>query len=214
MDEQSFLFEKFFQDRKTLEQMGQELGTDNPEFIKNKLMETEFSELVDVMRNPEHLPLPSINALMTLFWRLVGNKISPVAMTDAVPTLSFWAEIRGGRTLAFILCPIKWYEMLREDPHYQMGALVFAASQSKDYWNHQMLPHTRKAVKDRAWSSEAELLLYFARTSPKFKPNEYQQKIMQEYPLGIKSCSDHYIGRDYDGEFPPYPVDPSRLSQG
>ena len=201
-----FLFEKIFGEAKHIDSLKNESGEEDPFYKSNKLMEQEFSDLVDVMRQHKWLPLPRINTLMSLFWRLVGNKISPVAMTTAVPTVSFWCEIRQGRSIALILVPQNWHDMLVADPHYQMGALAFAASQSKDYWNHKFRPGTSQEVKHRAWSYEAELLHYFSKTVPHFKPNEYQQKIMSEYPAGIDSVASHYEGRGYDGVFPPFPV--------
>ena len=68
------------------------------------------------------------------------------------------------------------------------------------------LPLSKKEIHDRAWSSEAELLHYFARTAPDFKANDYQKKIMEKYQKGIESVDAHYVGREYDGVFPPFPV--------
>lgn len=195
-----------------IDSFADELGIDNPEFKKNKLMESEFSDLVDVMRKDNWLPLPAINTLMTLFWRIVGNNVTPVVMNPSVPTLSFWCEIHQSvghqnRSLATIMIPHNWHDLLVEDAHMQMGALVFAASQAKDYWNHKFPSSTKKEIHDRAWSYESELFHYFVRTSPGFKANSYQSKIMEEYPNGIASVDSHYVGREYDGVFPPFPID-------
>lgn len=212
MSEKPFLFDQVFKPT-NLEQFGAEAGKEDPFYKSCKLMEWEFSQLVDVMRQEVMLPFPRINILMSLFWRLVGNKISPVVMGSSVPTMSFWCELRDGKSMAVIMCPQNWHEQLASDPHMQMGALVFAASQAKDYWNHKFIPlpdediaQKKKEVFQRAWSNEAELLHYFQRTAPNFKPNEYQQKVIAEYPLGTLSISHNYVGRDYDGLFPPFPV--------
>jgi hypothetical protein len=202
----SFLLHNLFQPR-NIDSLADEKGSDDPEFKKYMLMQEEFSDLVDVMRKDKWLPLPSINTLMTLFWRVVGNKVTPVAMTPNVPSLSFWCEIRGGRSIAVIMMPKNWHDMLVQNAHMQMGAMVFAASQAKDYWNHKFGISSRQEIHDRAWSSEAELLHYFARTAPDFKANDYQQKLMEKYPKGIASVDTHYVGREYDGVFPPFPVD-------
>lgn len=201
-----FLLHTLFQP-KHIDSLAAELGSDDPVFKKHKLMESEFSDLVDVMRQDKWLPLPAVNTLMTLLWRIVGNKVAPVAMNPNVPTLSFWCEIQRSRSLAVIMIPDNWHDMLVEDTHMQMGAMVFAASQAKDYWNHKFVPSSKKDVHDRAWSAEAELLHYFARTAPDFKANDYQMKIMEKYPKGIASVDAHYVGREYDGVFPPFPVD-------
>lgn len=192
-----------------IDSLATEVGLDNPVYLKHKLMESEFSDLVDVMRQYKWLPLPTVNKLMTLLWRIVGNKIAPVAMNPKIPTLSFWCEIQRNRSLAVIMIPDNWHDMLVEDSHMQMGALVFAASQAKDYWNHKFAPTTisKQEIHDRAWSSEAELLHFFARTAPDFHANAYQNKIMERYPNGILSVDTHYEGREYDGVFPPFPVD-------
>jgi copper(I)-binding protein len=208
--ESQFLLHTLFQP-KHIDEFADELGSDDPVFKKYKLMEAEFSDIVDVMRQDKWLPLPAVNTLMTLLWRVVGNKIAPVAMNSNVPTLSFWCEIHRSagqdRSLAVIMIPEKWHEMLVQDAHMQMGAMVFAASQAKDYWNHKFGSSSKKDIHDRAWSAEAELLHYFARTAPDFKANDYQKKIMERYPKGIASVDAHYVGREYDGVFPPFPVD-------
>ena len=204
MDE-PFLFEKLFRHQK-IEDLGE-----SDLYKKSKLMETEFTNLVDLMREERYLPLPSINNLVTLLWRIVGNRIAPVAMAQSVSTLSFWCEMqqKNGvpRSIAIILMPENWHDMLVKNPHEQMGAIVFAASHAKDYWNHKFLPpNTPIEAKERAWSNESELLHYFSRNVPNFKPTEYQFHIMQKYPLGTKSVASNYVGRKYDGIFPPYPV--------
>jgi hypothetical protein len=202
-----YLFEKIFspdQPTKKLEDIKNVEGEE--EFYeKNKLMESEFSDLVDVLRKDKYIKLPVINDLMTLFWRLVGNKISPAAMTS-VPTLSFWCEKKNDKSIALILIPQNWHEQLIADPHYQMGALVYVASQSKDYWNNKVGPGLQDEVINRAQSYEAELLFHFQKTDPKFKPNDYQKEVMGKFPNGVYSEKTNYVGREYDGNFPPFPV--------
>ena len=177
--------------------------------VNTKLMGDEFSDLVDVMRQNKHVPIPSINKLMTLFWKLVGNKICPVASTN-VPTISFWCEIQRKnnipKSIAVILLPPNWHDLLIADPFLQMGAIVFVASQAKDYWNGKFGPLTKKEILIRAASNEAELLHFFKRTAPKFIANEYQQQILEKFPLGISSEKTNYDGREYDGIFPPFPI--------
>lgn len=222
MQDAPFLLHTVFQP-KNLEQWGKEAGVADDPFYKScKLMEAEFSDLVDVMRQEKWLPLPQVNGLMSLFWRLVGNRIAPAAMTG-VPTVSFWCEMQQRnfipRSIAVIMVPEKWHDMIVADAHTQMGALVFVASQAKDYWNHKFLPgpgqtpeQCKKECLDRAWSHEAELLHYFQRTVPDFKPNDYQKHVMEKYPYGVfESIDMQYCGREYDGVFPPFPVDVNNL---
>lgn len=187
------------------------LSKDDPRYSAGKAFEVKFTTMVEGMMDPSQLPLPAINSLMRLFWRLVGNKIVPSAM-GGVPTLSFFAEIRSHKSAGMVICPEDWLDKVQEDPYYQMGALVFAASQAKDYWNHKFVPGSRNEIHARAWSYEAEWLHFLAATDPAgFKPNAYQQKIMNEYPQGIASEPSNYEGREYDGVFPPYPVDVGRV---
>lgn len=214
MSEKPFIFDQVFKPQ-NLEAFGNEQGREDPTYKRLKQMESNFTRLVDVMRAEATLPLPRINTLMSLFWRLVGNKISPVVMSvdGGPPTLGFWCEIRDNKSMAVVMCPKDWDRQLQTGPLMQMEALVFAASQAKDYWNHKFIPmpwenvaQNKKEVHERAYSNEAELLHYFQRTVPNFTPNEYQQKVMADFPLGTFSISHNYVGRDYDAKFPPFPV--------
>lgn len=183
------------------------LSKDDPRYSVGKAFEVKFTTMVEGMMNPSHLPLPAINSLMRLFWRLVGNKIVPSAMGQ-VPTVSFLAEIRQYKSVGMVICPEDWLDKVQQDPYYQMGALVYVASQAKDYWNHKFVPNSKKEIFARAYSYEAEWLHFLAATDPAgFQPNAYQQKLMAEYPQGIASVPSHYEGREYDGVFPPFPVD-------
>lgn len=201
-----FIFNDVF-DPQNINSVLEESGSDNPYYKKIKLIESEFTDLVEVMRKEKWIPNSSINVLMNLFFNLVGNKITPVGITTSVETLGFWCEIRGSKSFASILVPENWHDILVKDTYMQMGALVFAASQAKDYWNHKFHNYSKKEIHDRAHSFESELLQYFSRTSSKFKANPYQQHILDRYPEGIASVDSHYDGRMYDGVFPPYPVE-------
>lgn len=183
------------------------LDKGDPRYSVGKAFEEKFTTMVEGMMNPSHLSLPSINILMRLFWRLVGNKVVPSAM-GGVPTVSFLAEVRQGKSVGMVICPIDWLERIQQDPYYQMGALIYVASQAKDYWNHKFVPGSKKEILARAYSCEAEFLHFLKTTDPVgFVPNPYQQKIMDEYPNGIASEPSQYDGREYDGVFPPFPVD-------
>lgn len=185
-----FLFEKIFTPTHISLLKGDELKS-------TTLIQDEFSDLVDVMRKSKYIDLKPINDLMSLFWRLVGNKVCPAAISDSVPSLSFYCEIRANKSMAVIICPEKWHDMLIADAHYQMGAMVFAASQAKDYWNNKFIVEKKEIIEKRAYSFEAELLNFFAKTVVGFKPNDYQKHVIEKYPEGIKSCDLHYIGKDF-----------------
>ena len=186
-----FLFEKIFTPSHISSLKGDELKS-------TTLIQDEFSDIVDVMRKNKFIDLKPINDLMTLFWRLVGNMICPVAIADSVASLSFYCEIKADKRMAVIILPEKWHDILIADTHYQMGAMVFAASQAKDYWNDKFIEGKKEEVLERAYSSEAELLHYFANTVLGFKPNDYQKYVMKKYPEGMKSSNLHYLGRAYE----------------
>jgi hypothetical protein len=174
-----------------------------------KRIEGEFTDLVAYLKNPEHINCPPINKLIGLFEKLVGNYITPVALTPSVQSLLFYCEQRKNKTVCFIMCPSNWHEMLLKDPFMQMGGLVFIASQAKDYWNLRLssqYENRKEEIKNRARSYEAELLNYFAKyKSEKFSANDWQKETIKLYPGGIMSEPSHYEGRDYDAKFPPFP---------
>lgn len=173
-----------------------------------KRIEGEFTDLVAYLKSPKQIDNPSINKLMSLFESLVGNLVTPVALTN-IQSLHFYCEQRKNKVVCLVMCPSNWHEMLIEEPFMQMGGLAFIASQAKDYWNHRFTSefHSQKEqIMKRAQSTEAELLHYFSKNkSDKFVPNDYQKEIMLTYPEGIKSEPSHYEGREYDGKFPPFP---------
>ena len=184
-----------------------ELPADNP-LLKNGLLVSEtFTRMVDMLRNPTTCRNDHINKLMSLFWDLVGNRITPTAVTT-VPTLSFWCEIKKGRMFACILVPINWCEMVKADHAMQLGALVFNASKAKDYWNLKVpgLSDAEQNLKARAYSYEAELLLGV----PNLSPNDYQTKVLEKYYDGVATkhiAGVHYESREFPGEGPPFPLD-------
>ena len=144
---------------------------------------------------------------MNLFYQLVGSKVTPVAMTDGVSTLGFYCEKRNGNSLGVVFMPTLWSDMLRETPFVQMGAMVFVASQAKDYWNNKFGVDDKQIILDRACAFEAEFLHYLlCQTDRKFEPTDYQKQILSKFPDGIASCSSVYEGRCYDGNFPPFPI--------
>ncbi len=193
-----FIFETIFNPKNI-----KSLSDQDPLYIFAKQLEVEFTELVDLMRDPNRLQIPLINELMTLFWHLVGDKITPTAITE-VHQMYFFAEVYATKSIGLVLCPENWCETLKSNPHYQMGAMVFCASQARDYWNHKY-PDLEGTNMNRAKAYESELLHWFAKNAESFQPNDYQQIIMECFPQGISATNLQYSGRGYDGVFPPYP---------
>lgn len=196
------------------------ISHDDPLYKSGKWMESTFTELVDRLRNPETCKCPAINDLMTLCWRLVGNRIVPASIMPSMKTLGFWCEIKGDEWFATIICPGRWAELLKEDAYMQLGGMVFQAAKARDYWNRH-LPglnnqETDKDMFERAASYEAEFLTFVAREDRDFSPNPYQQRVLREFPEGLASARPglHYEGRPFPDDLrevwlngPPYPVD-------
>jgi len=149
---------------------------------------TLFDNGVRVLGDSKQMPNPAINHLMLLFWRLVGNKITPSALAHQVPTLSFWAEIKATASLAVVMVPWKWDEMCVKDRWMQLGGLVFVASQACDYFHGKMSTVSDLPVITRAQAFEAEYLLTLLK-EPRiaFKPNDYQKMVLDKFPKGLES---------------------------
>ena len=211
----SFLLDELFQGQcKNID----ELSADHPLLKSGKLAGNTFTLLVDFLRSPTNKN-QSVRSLMGLFWDLVGNRITPTAITNGVPTLSFYAERMDGRFNGFVLCPENWCQMIKEDFSMHLGALVFNASKARDYWNLKLVGMCPTSDKDnkatfiRAYSYEAELLLGL----PDLKPNEYQKKVLNDFPFGLDTpgVSDfHYQSRPYPSEGPPFPFDVNKHETG
>jgi hypothetical protein len=148
---------------------------------------------------------------LNLLWDLVGNRVVPVAATNAVASMHFMAEGKSADfsdSRAFILLPETYLMMVTTDSPMQVGAMAFIASKAKDYWNHRLDGKTEK----RAFSMEAQILLDMFEEYPQLEergyPNEYQKKVLAKYPEGIESALDaHYKTRPFDVKAgPPWPV--------
>jgi hypothetical protein len=85
-----------------------------------------------------------------------------------------------------VFLPKNWLEEVRRDPVLQMGALVFVGSQVVDVYNHRLVDEGPSSIK-RARAYEAEFLLHTRKVSPNLSFNEYQQRVMAEYPRGLQS---------------------------
>lgn len=145
-----------------------------------------FDSGVDMLRTPEHFPNKNINKLMILFWRLVGNKITPAAIAPPVKTLSFWAEVKGLESIAVVMVPSNWVKMCHDEKWMQLGGLCYVASQAADYWHAKIF--NREDTIKRAQAYEAEFLNQL-KTMVKFDLNEYQQEVLNKFPNGLESCS-------------------------
>jgi hypothetical protein len=189
----------------------------DPLFSSAKAMESVFTALVDRLRSPSVCHCPPINDLMSLFWRLVGNRICPASISS-VTSISFWCEVKDSNYFATVMCPQNWLQMLKEDKTMQLGGMVFQASRAKDYWN-RIFPGRDCPAQDsfdRACSYEAEFLNYLLAEDQDFSPNVYQQQVLEKFPKGLSSARPglHYEGRSFPISRqeiilagPPFPVD-------
>lgn len=152
-----------------------------------------FDKAVDTLRNPETFPNKHINELVTLLWRLVGNRMVPMC-GGPVPTLSFTALGNPTGLVAAVVSPQNWPDMFEEDPMYQMGAIVFVASQCRDFYNSKLNANPKtladKSVVRRAKCYEAEFLLTILGIDSTYQFNSYQKHVLEVAPQGVKSLGD------------------------
>jgi len=99
---------------------------------------------------------------------------------------------KDGKTYLTIIAPSNWGALLREDPDYHMGSVIYIASHCKDYSNNINLKEESKKVQERAMSFEAELINYLKTNKNKVKINQYQESICEKFPNGVSSCASHY----------------------
>ncbi len=145
-----------------------------------------FTFAVDLLRST--FPNESIRELTALEWEMVGHQMTPFAVLEKVPTLSFASlgkqQSEGIKGLnPVVLSPLKWHEMFNENPVYQLGAVVFVGSQIRDYYNEKIF---ERAVVARAHAYEAEYLITM-RQFGSLSLNDYQENILEKYPAGLAS---------------------------
>lgn len=121
-----------------------------------KLIVPMFDQSVSAISDPLLTPNESINKLGVLFWRLVGNKVTPTALSEMpLKSLHVWCEIKGDQKLFVIMVPIHWPRLCQEDPLMQLGGVVYTASKAADYWHGKIGPKAHHAVEARAMAYEA-----------------------------------------------------------
>lgn len=136
-------------------------------------------------------PHPKITELMSLFFNLVGNKITPAAVIGAKGTsIYFYFEIQPGLRAAAVVVPANWLELVRENPRFQCGAMIYTASKAQDYYNDQL---GRDLMQQRGMAYEAEYLKVVQTEAPSYQMNEYQQKVLAAFPEGLSSLEGRYI---------------------
>jgi hypothetical protein len=183
MKKERFLFDQIFKDKIP---KVEDLPSQDSLRRRSELITVMFDAGVDTLRNKDTFPNREVNDLMILFWQLVGNKVTPAAVMTGLESMSFWGEIKGVESIAFVLVSERFPELCVEDASMQLGALVFNASKARDYYNGKLANF--EEVQKRALAYEAEYLLTLRGHWPKsFTPNEYQSQILATYPNGLAS---------------------------
>jgi hypothetical protein len=187
----------------------------DPVRVAGQINADYFTFAVDMLRKA--FPNPEIAKLAALEWEMVGNQMTPVALTDQVPTLSFASlgrrEGSGIKGLnPAVLVPMNWHEMCNENPIYQLGAVVFVGSQIRDYYNEKIF---EREVVARSFAYEAEYLITMREIIGELKTNAYQDKVLKNYPAGLASLppgvqyqSKPWVKGETSGAFTP-PIDPT-----
>jgi len=184
------LFEKLFGNPEFVEDLPVTETTLQNARIRAKVINLGdmFTSMVHVLRSDPMLPEP-VRKMGALMWDLVGHRVTPVACGPNVASMHFYVEIpKQGKSVACIMCPPNWMDLVEKDVFMQFGALVSIGSQARDYYNKRMTDG-REAVISRAYALEAEYL-HSIQSHPWvgwFKPNDYQQHVMKEYPKGLAS---------------------------
>lgn len=148
-----------------------------------------FDAAVDALRST--FPNRHINELVTLMWRLIGNQMI-LSASGPVPTLSFTALGHSLEDLqAVVLIPPKWPESVANNYYFELGGLVFVASQCRDWYNGRLkvTPNSLGSpeVVRRAYCYEAEYLLTLLGQVPDYQLNKYQRQVLEGAPKGVAS---------------------------
>jgi hypothetical protein len=87
--------------------------------------------------------------------------------------------------------PHEWLDQISQDPLLQMGAIVFVGSQIVDFHNERIgvSPEQAAISIKRARAYEAEYLLTLRKVSSTVTLNDYQHRVLQEYPSGLMTPS-------------------------
>jgi hypothetical protein len=154
-----------------------------------------LTAIVDMLRRPEITPNHRINKLAALVWELIGHDMIPSSL-GAVSDVHFAAEITSEFQKAAIICPMDFAKSVKADVVYSMGAIVYVASQARDYFNGKFVRFheatgkwldCRREVTERARAYESEFLHTIESMATGYAFNDYQQKVMRGFPGGLAS---------------------------
>jgi hypothetical protein len=169
--------EKRFADTKNAD----ELPEGDPLREKAKFLGDGVTQVVSVLRTA--FPNPVINRLASVLWDVLGHGIVPAAIGPKVESVSFFATKRGPVVNAYLILPPNWGEMYHRDPIMQTGAIVFNGSKAVDVYNDKL----DNVLQQRATMYEAEYLLTIKEISPLYEMNDYQKRVIAQFPEGVRS---------------------------
>jgi hypothetical protein len=170
----------------------------NPQEYLRKTVEA-FYACVDFLRKPIFFPNQEINKLVTLLWRLIGNKEIPLVLDDkwGSPKLIFSYARRERLTTGLLILPEDFLKQVNENPIYQLGRIVFNASKVRDYYTGKITEKNEPEIERRARGYEAEALLTLQKMAEERGGNiewtPYQENVLREYPQGIASLPRHLV---------------------
>jgi len=157
-----------------------------------KMTEESLTGILFVLKEMEDLP-EGTKRIACIAWDLISNLIVPVMIRPDAKSVSF-IVYEPDDSLSAISVPIYWGLMVDQNSVEQTGALLFCVSQAIDYYNKKikapdkLTKEEKKAAEMRARAHEAEFLLWL-QTKGALQPNEYQKKVIEEYPQGLKTES-------------------------
>lgn len=156
-----------------------------------------FESILGMLCDFDQCPNVAINRLCQLAWNLIGCHMVPTVVASHIQIVSFLFEKKGDKEVALIMLPTDFAQRCKDDPYMQFGALVFLASQARDFYNGLIPPEDEvkrrlqaDAVHKRAQAYEAEFLLTAQQKCNDFTPNDYQKEVLKRFPKGLDSLSE------------------------
>lgn len=135
------------------------------------------------LATPEVVPIPRVNRLAKLGWKVIGSLVTPMSTGLQVNSLHFMPAIGSrnpeslGTHMGNIFVPPNWLLMVATDPCMQVGAATYMLSQVRDFWN-EKIGHDYKQVHRRAVGVEANVLHHLAFQGV-LAPNQYQKQVLE-----------------------------------
>jgi hypothetical protein len=161
-------------------------------------MQEAFTNAVDYLRS--RFPNEKVRKRAARIWETINQRKVNVALGPEVSSLYFaftrssHPSFRLGQHSAqgMIFMPHRWLDMVAADAVMQTGAVLFVGSQAVDFGDgllvgqgQHLISHTESVERARVF--EAEYLLAVLEKTPGWKPNDYQARLLTEWPEGLGS---------------------------